>query len=102
MAYAHGKRERMLAIAKFIAWICVFDNCMDEPTNMGDDVDASRAMVRFLMGIFDMEHDAHQECEHVHHINDTKNARKSITTIMESAREWWEDMKELGMLISQQ
>ena len=117
MAMAGGRSERMPAAVKLMVWFFVFDNFMDEPAHMGADMGASQEMVDAIMSVFDnpMAVPAHQAGIDVRIIRngdelemvemkgeEYSDYSRAIRVIRESARDWWEEMRRLGMSERQQ
>ena len=101
MAMAGGRSERMPAAVKLMVWFFVFDNFMDEPALMGADVRASRDMVDAIISVFH-HHEAEIEAEAEAVDAGMTMNDSAIRVICESARDWWEEMRRLGMSERQQ
>ena len=113
----------MPAAVKLMVWFFVFDNFMDNPAHMGADMGASQEMVDAIMSVFDTtaEVSAHQavagdaarrDVGIIRNGNEPEimgmkgeeysNYSRAIRVIRESARDWWEEMRRLGMSRKQQ
>ena len=115
MTMARGRSERMPAALKMMVWFFAFDNFVDEPAHMGADLQASQEMMDAVMNVF-------HNVVAVEEVGIIKNGDKpeivvpmkggeyggnsvygsAIRVIRESARDWWNEMRQLGMSMRQQ
>ena len=111
MTMARCRSERMPAAVKLMVWFFAFDNFLDEPAHMGADLQASQEMMDAVMNVF-------HNVVAVEEVGIIKNGDKpeivgpmkggnsvygsAIRVIRESACDWWNEMRQLGMSMRQQ
>ena len=111
MTMARCRSERMPAAVKLMVWFFAFDNFVDEPAHMGADLQASQEMMDAVMNVF-------HNVVAVEEVGIIKNGDKpeivgpmkggnsvygsAIRVIRESACDWWNEMRQLGMSMRQQ
>ena len=112
MTMARGRSERMPAALKMMVWFFAFDNFVDEPAHMGADTRASHDLVDAVMSVFVL-HDNHTSVGGGGGEGDAAGIVKkygeeyrgygrAVRVIRESARDWWDEIRQLGMSTRQQ
>ena len=105
----------MPAAVKLMVWFFVFDNFMDNPAHMGADMRATQLLVDVVMTVFRNTVavggdpsgiiKSGDDPEIIVGTNDEEcddYGRAIIRVLWESARDWWEEMRQLGMSPRQQ
>ncbi|KAH7434763.1 hypothetical protein KP509_06G033500 [Ceratopteris richardii] len=86
-------RSRMIPIVKLMYWFFIIDNILDEPSEMGTDTESADVLLARVVDVME----GREESESRTKLNVCVKKQKTIAIIVDTAREWWNEMRALGM-----
>lgn len=86
LTYSNGITERLIPVVKFIVWLFIFDNFLDDPKEMGADPAAADRLITGFLTVLEPKDDAAAA---------SPSPTCAVTRLMnDTAHDWWDVFRQ--------